>query len=66
MLADSSGIVDSNTPLESIVIPFGQSIAAQESTKINFVGNFDARLADTDTFSSTIDVYDSLGNAHPV
>ena len=64
--ADSSGIVDSNTPLESIVIPFGQSIAAQESTKINFVGNFDARLADTDTFSSTIDVYDSLGNAHPV
>ena len=64
--ADSSGIVDSNTPLESIVIPFGQSIAAQESTKINFVGNFDARIADTDTFSSTIDVYDSLGNAHPV
>lgn len=64
--ADSSGVVDSNTPLESIVIPFGQSIAAQESTKINFVGNFDARLADTDTFSSTIDVYDSLGNAHPV
>lgn len=64
--ADSSGIVDSNSPLESIVIPFGQSIAAQESTKINFVGNFDARLADTDTFSSTIDVYDSLGNAHPV
>lgn len=64
--ADSSGIVDSNTPLESIVIPFGQSIAAQESTKINFVGNFDARIADTDTFSSTIDVYDSLGNSHPV
>ncbi len=64
--ADSSGVVDSNTPLESIVIPFGQSIAAQESTKINFVGNFDARIADTDTFSSTIDVYDSLGNAHPV
>ena len=64
--ADTSGVVDTTKPIASIVIPFGRSVAAQESTSVTFVGNLDSRLATGGIVKTTIDVYDSLGAAHPV
>ncbi len=64
--ADNSGAVDTTKPIGSIVIPFGRSVAAQESTSVTFVGNIDSRLATGGIVRMTIDVYDSLGAAHPV
>jgi flagellar hook protein FlgE len=64
--ADTNGVVDQTTSIGAINIPLGQSISAQESTLVDFTGNLDARVAAASTFSTTIDVYDSLGAAHPV
>ncbi len=64
--ADSSGVIDTTKPLSSIVIPFGRSVAAQESTAVTFIGNIDSRLATGGIVRTTIDVYDSLGASHPV
>ena len=64
--ADQNGFVDTTQPIGSINIPFGQSIAAQESTSMTFAGNLDSRLATGAIVSTTVDVYDSLGAAHPV
>ena len=64
--ATPAGVVDTSQPIGSITIPFGQSVAAQESTVATFVGNLDSRLATGATISTTIEIYDSLGAAHPV
>jgi len=64
--ADTNGTVDLTKPVGSINIPLGQSISAQESTLVDFSGNLDATVATGTAFSTTIDVYDSLGAAHPV
>ena len=64
--ADTSGVIDTNTPIGSITLPLGQSIAAQQSTVATFTGNLDARVPALTASSTTIDVYDSLGAAHPV
>jgi flagellar hook protein FlgE len=64
--ADTNGVVDIDSPLGSINIPLGQSIASQETTQVTLQGNLNSTVALGDSFSSTIDVYDSLGAAHPV
>ena len=64
--ADTNGVTDIDAPLGSINIPLGQSIAAQESTQVTLQGNLNSNAAVADSFSTTIDVYDSLGAPHPV
>jgi flagellar hook protein FlgE len=64
--ADTNGVTDIDQPLGSIVIPLGQSIAAQESTQVTLQGNLDSTSVQADEFSTTIDVFDSLGAPHPV
>src|SRR5690606_24819925 len=64
--ADTNGVTDIDAPLGSINIPLGQSIAAQESTLVTIQGNLDSNTVAADGFSTTIDVYDSLGAPHPV
>ncbi|MDP2326737.1 MAG: flagellar hook protein FlgE [Dehalococcoidia bacterium] len=67
--ADTNGAVDTNAPLTSIIVPMGQSIAAQETTAVTLTGNLDSSassVAPADSFSTTIDAYDSLGAPHPV
>ena len=62
----TTGLVDTTQPVSAIEIPFGQSIAAQESSLAEMVGNLDANAAVGAVVTSTVEVYDSLGNAHPV
>jgi len=64
--ADTNGVTDIDAPLDSIIIPLGQSIAAQESTRVTLQGNLNSTVGTGDSFSTTIDVYDSLGAPHPV
>ncbi|RJQ11867.1 MAG: flagellar hook protein FlgE [Dehalococcoidia bacterium] len=67
--ADTNGVVDIDAPLTSIMIPMGQSIKAQESTQVTLKGNLDSgasSVAPADSFSTTVDIYDSLGASHPV
>ncbi|MQA00588.1 MAG: flagellar hook-basal body complex protein [Dehalococcoidia bacterium] len=64
--ADAAGVIDTNQPTGAIEIPYGQSISAQPTTDVTFAGNLDARVVDTEFFSTTIEVYDSLGAAHAV
>lgn len=67
--ADTNGVVNIDAPLNSIMIPMGQSIAAQATTQVTVQGNLDAgasQVAPVGSFSTTLDVYDSLGAAHAV
>lgn len=67
--ADTNGVVDTNAPVDSIVIPLGQAIAAQETSQVTMQGNLDSASVaapTADTFSTTIDAYDSLGAPHPI
>ena len=64
--ATTGGVIDTSITPASVTIPFGQSIAAQETTTVTLNGNLDASKAAGTVFSTTVDVYDSLGNAHPV
>ena len=64
--ADTDGNVDMDKPVESIHIPLGQSIAAQPTSSLTLQGNLNSAAADGQSFSTTVDAYDSLGNAHPV
>ena len=48
----------------NIQIPMGAGIPAQATTTANFQGNLDATTAVGGTYSTTIQVFDSQGNAH--
>ena len=61
-----TGVVDTTQPVGSVTIPFGQAIPAQESTAVTISGNMDSRVPNTSTVTTTLELYDSLGNAHPV
>lgn len=70
--ANNSGIVDTNGPRTGIRIPVGDTMQPQASTEAVFTGNLDAVEYDPDpnweapTWTSTLDVVDSLGNKHTV
>ncbi|MEX1023037.1 MAG: flagellar hook protein FlgE [Dehalococcoidia bacterium] len=64
--ADTNGVTDIDAPLGSMVIPLGQSIAAQESTQVTLQGNLNSSVAAGESFSTTVDIFDSLGAPHPV
>jgi len=64
--ADANGNVDTTQPLGSIVIPLGQQIAPKATTTASFAGNLNAGASAGDAWSTTITVFDSLGNSHDV
>ncbi len=59
--ADTSGVVDTQNPLEALEIPFGTRISAQPSSRLQFAGNLDASLPIGGSVNTTATVYDSLG-----
>lgn len=67
--ADAFGMIDSSQPVDassSINIPVGQQSAVQQTTQIDMAGNLKGTAAATDSFTTTVRVYDSLGGAHDV
>ncbi len=62
--ADPSGVVDQQTPIDPITLPVSQVISPQRTTTVDVGGNLSAELAVGDTHTTSISIYDSLGNEH--
>ncbi|MCD6170022.1 MAG: flagellar hook protein FlgE [Candidatus Latescibacteria bacterium] len=64
-MADSvTGEIPSGTAIEDIQLPLGQTAPANATTKVSYSGNLDAAANLDDSYSTSIRVYDSLGDTH--
>jgi flagellar hook protein FlgE len=59
-----NGKIDNGGAIAPITVKKGQSIPARATTNISMTANLDAQAADATTYSSSIQIYDSLGTAH--
>jgi flagellar hook protein FlgE len=64
--ANSAGVVDTTTAVTSILIPLGQRTTALATSTADIRGNLDASAAVGGTASTTINVFDTLGNRHSI
>jgi len=62
--AAANGVVNTNTPLTTLQIPVDATQAAQATQNFGITANLDAATAVGGTFSTTITMYDSLGQSH--
>lgn len=62
--ADATGAVDTASPVAGITIPVGSAIPAKVTDAITHANNLSASAAIGTTALATIDIYDSLGEAH--
>jgi flagellar hook protein FlgE len=62
--AATNGVVNPNTPLTTLQVPVAATQSAQATQNFGLTGNLDAATAVGGTFSSTITMYDSLGQSH--
>jgi flagellar hook protein FlgE len=63
-VADASGAIDVNAPVEPISIPIGQMTPARATATVQVGGNLSADAAIGTVVDTSITVYDSLGNPH--
>lgn len=61
---DAAGNIDTTQPLSDIVLPPGVLRAPVATTEFSAITNFNADAAVGDSFNTTIQVYDALGEAH--
>ena len=64
--ATAAGVIDTQSPLSALQIPFGTRVSAQPSTLLTFAGNLDASTPIGGAVNTTVTVYDSLGVANSV
>lgn len=67
--SDLSGAIDTTAPIDAqstISTPIGGMTAVRQTTRVVYGGNLDARAAPDQAWTATLNVYDSLGSAHPV
>ncbi len=67
--ADIFGNIDTKQPVTAktpLQIPIGARRAVQTTTQVTMAGNLDASSTATDSYSTTTQVYDSLGGAHTI
>lgn len=63
--AATNGVIDSSSGLQAINVSSSESMAAKESTEISVTANLNASTdVDGTATSSSLNVYDSLGEAH--
>ena len=63
---DDTGEVETTDPIDDIVIPAGLQTDPVATTEATIGGNLSAGAEDGDTASSSIEIYDSLGNASTI
>ena len=63
-LADSSGVVNTNTGLSNLNIPINQTIQPNATTRITYSGNLPSNASVGAEYNAPIQVIDSQGNAH--
>jgi flagellar hook protein FlgE len=64
--AAEGGVINRNLGLVPITIPQGSSQPPLATSSISVSANLDARIAANESFSTAVQVYDSLGAAHTV
>jgi len=67
--ASQTGVINTNLPVGDITVPVGSLRPATSTTQITFDMNLNARATagpPADTFSSSMETYDSLGVSHIV
>ncbi|MBZ5601595.1 MAG: flagellar hook protein FlgE [Acidobacteriia bacterium] len=60
----SNGVLDTNLPIANIKVPVGGLAAPEATTTASVDLNVNASAATNDLFSTSVQIYDSLGNAH--
>lgn len=63
-VADATGAVDYSAPLEAIQLPLTQVIDPVVTSDVSLGGNLPADAAVGETEVTTINIFDSIGNAH--
>jgi len=63
-MADSNGNIDTTQALQDIIIPVGTQMSPKATGNVGFEGNLDANAATGDSYFTSVQVYDSLGNVH--
>ena len=63
-IANEEGQLDEGSVIGDVVVPFGTVIGARATTTVGFVGNLDTAAGAEGSYSTSVVVYDSLGNAH--
>ena len=63
-IADATGVIDGSAPVEAIQIPLSQVIDPVVTSAVKVGGNLRADSTAGDTTTTSIAVFDSLGNAH--
>lgn len=64
--ADSSGVIDTNSPVGDLIVPVGGTAIVRATTVANLGGNLDSEAAAATEIERTIRVYDSQGTARDV
>lgn len=59
----TKGVVNTNAPTYGIKLPIGQSVPPRQTTNVTAGGNLPANAAIGATSASSIDIYDTQGNA---
>jgi len=62
--AAANGMVNTSTPLAELQVPVGATQAAQATQNFGITANLNEATATGGTFSSTLTMYDSLGQSH--
>lgn len=65
VISGSAASIDTGAPIGGIQLPLNTSLASATS-QVSLGGNLDSGLAATESFDTTIGVYDSLGELHSV
>ena len=61
-----TGQLNPSDPIGDIIVPVGTNRAAKATTAFNISSNLDASASVGTAFSTPINLYDSLGNAHVI
>ncbi|MEM9035317.1 MAG: flagellar hook protein FlgE [Actinomycetota bacterium] len=64
--ADAAGAIDPAAPVDDIRLPIGQVIDPIVTSQVDLGGNLDADAVVGATTTTSINVFDSIGNAHEV
>ena len=62
----NDGSIDSNAPVSDLTFNIGELAPPEPTGSAVVRGNLDSQAPENDAFSTTISIYDSLGEIHPV
>ncbi|MFQ3610553.1 MAG: flagellar hook protein FlgE [Fimbriimonadales bacterium] len=67
--ADAGGLIDTNQAITAdsvLQFPVGSQAAVRQTSTVQYTGNLNANAPATQTYATTVRVYDALGGAHDI